>query len=134
MNGDDIESLTYETALLELDGIIERLERGAVALDEAIAAYERGTRLAQHCGALLDRTEQKISQLVVTGSGRQAEKPFEVEHAVPPTAAPAMAAGRPLVEPTPPHSEPPGGGTGAAVSLTSIRRDRVPIDPDDIPF
>jgi exodeoxyribonuclease VII small subunit len=107
MNGDDIESLTYETALLELDGIIERLERGAVALDEAIAAYERGTRLAQHCGALLDRTEQKISQLVVTGSGRQAEKPFEVEHAVPPT---------------------------AAVSLTSIRRDRVPIDPDDIPF
>jgi hypothetical protein len=24
--------------------------------------------------------------------------------------------------------------TAAAVSLTSIRRDQVPIDPDDIPF
>ena len=77
--GDDVEGLSYERALAELDQIIERLERGAVALDEAIAAYERGARLAQHCGSLLDRTEQKVTQLVVGAGGRITEKPLEPE-------------------------------------------------------
>jgi exodeoxyribonuclease VII small subunit len=133
MNGDDIESLTYETAILELDGIIERLERGAVALDEAIAAYERGTRLARHCGALLDRTEQKLSQLVVSGSG-QSEKVFLPEGEAAEPELPAVGAVPP--PPAAPASPPaaPGGTAAPAVSLTAPRRDRLPIDPDDIPF
>ena len=112
MTPDDISALSYEKALEELDQIIERLERGAVALDEAIAAYERGARLAQHCASLLDRTEQKISQLVVGGGGRLAEKPFEAETALTETPGPAI----------------PGLG------LVPARGDRLPIDPDDIPF
>jgi len=110
---DDIDSLSYERALAELDQIIERLERGAVALDEAIAAYERGARLAQHCGGLLDRTEQKISQLVVGAGGRVAEKPLEPgrETADLPVAPP----GAPLV-PVPGHLR------------------ELDIDPDEIPF
>ena len=111
--GEDIEGLSYERALAELDQIIERLERGAVALDEAIAAYERGARLAQHCGGLLDRTEQKISQLVVGAGGRVAEKPLEPgrETADLPVAPP----GAPLV-PVPGHLR------------------ELDIDPDEIPF
>jgi len=139
MNGDDIESLSYEVALTELDGIIERLERGAVALDEAIAAYERGSRLAQHCGELLDRTEQKITQLVVGGGGLQAERPFDPERAErdPVAAAPV---GRPA-EAGLPFGSAAGGtpGPGAAemgrsAAASPTRRDAVPIDPDDIPF
>jgi exodeoxyribonuclease VII small subunit len=113
MTPDDISGLSYEKALEELDQIIERLERGAVALDEAIAAYERGARLAQHCAGLLERTEQKISQLVVGGGGRMTEKPFEPELVGGDAPAPA-----PL----------PGLGPAPA------RRERLPIDPDDIPF
>jgi len=109
----DIESLTYERALAELDQIIERLERGAVALDEAIAAYERGARLAQHCSRLLDRTEQKISQLVVGAGGRIAEKPLEAERGIPdlPVAPP-----------------------GAPVLPIPAREQQMTIDPDEIPF
>ena len=110
---DDIDSLSYERALAELDQIIERLERGAVALDEAIAAYERGARLARHCGELLDRTEQKISQLVVGAGGRVTEKPLEPGRE---TADPPMApAGAPLV---------PIPG----------RLRELDVDPDEIPF
>jgi exodeoxyribonuclease VII small subunit len=67
----DVAALTYEQALAELDTLIQRLEGGAVNLDEAIACYERASRLAHHCAELLDRTEQKITQLVVGPSGPQ---------------------------------------------------------------
>ena len=110
---DDIDSLSYERALAELDQIIERLERGAVALDEAIAAYERGARLAQHCGGLLDRTEQKITQLVVGAGGRIMEKPLAPER---------EAVELPLVPP------------GAPLARAPHRGDALEIDPDEIPF
>jgi exodeoxyribonuclease VII small subunit len=109
----DIESLSYEQALAELDQIIERLERGAVALDEAIAAYERGARLAQHCGSLLDRTEQKISQLVVGAGGRFTEKPLERERE---------------------SAEPPAGPPGAPLIPIPAPRETLDVDPDEIPF
>jgi exodeoxyribonuclease VII small subunit len=82
----DIATLTYEQALAELDTLIQRLEGGAVNLDEAIACYERASRLAQRCAELLDRTEQKITQLVVGPSGAQ-ERAFSPEAV--PTGAPA---------------------------------------------
>ena len=110
---DDIDSLSYERALAELDQIIERLERGAVALDEAIAAYERGARLAQHCGGLLDRTEQKISQLVVGVGGRFTEKPLERERE---------------------SAELPAGPPGAPLIPIPAPRETLDIDPDEIPF
>jgi len=113
VEGGDIDGLSYERALAELDQIIERLERGAVALDEAIAAYERGARLAQHCGNLLDRTEQKISQLVVGVGGRITEKPLAPER-----------------EGTESNLAPPG----APVAPVSGRRQQLEIDPDEIPF
>src|SRR5258708_37412612 len=82
----DIAALTYEQALAELDTRIQRLEGGAVNLDEAIACYKRASRLAQRCAELLDRTEQKITQLVVGPSGAQ-ERAFSPETV--PTGAPA---------------------------------------------
>jgi exodeoxyribonuclease VII small subunit len=111
----DVAELSYERALAELDQIIERLERGAVPLDEAIAAYERGARLAQHCADLLDRTEQKVSQLVVGGGGRVSEKPFA-----------ARAGLGEALELAAPLSPPPRSGGGVAGADD--------IDPDDIPF
>jgi exodeoxyribonuclease VII small subunit len=74
---DDIGTLTYEQALERLDALIARLEKGDIPLDEAITAYERGSRLAAHCAALLDRTEQRVNQLVVAGDGSQTERPLE---------------------------------------------------------
>lgn len=107
----EIAGLSYEAALGELDRIIERLEHGTVALEEAITAYERGAALAQHCAGLLDRTEQKISQLVVGAGGRVGEKLLETE-------APRAA------EPDLPLSP-----------LAPVRRqERLPVDPDEIPF
>jgi exodeoxyribonuclease VII small subunit len=118
---DDISALSYEAALRELDEIIARLERGDVELEAAIAAYERGSALTRHCAQLLDRTEQKITQLVVGPAG-EVERPFQ-----PPTArneapAPAPPRGR--------SAEQRLFGDSAAVATPR----GVPVDPDNIPF
>ena len=84
----DISTMSYETALAELDALIDRLERGSIPLEEAIAAYERGARLAQHCAALLDRTERRVTQLVVAADGSIAERPLETPARVDPADVP----------------------------------------------
>jgi len=104
---DDISGLTYEAALAELDTLITKLEGGSIPLEEAIGAYERGAVLAQHCAALLERTEQRVHQLVVSADGGIGERPLEAFGA-PAETRPAPAA--------------PGRAMPAR------------IDPDDVPF
>ena len=142
MSDDDIATMTYEQALAELDVLITRLEGGAVQLDEAIACYERGSRLAQRCGELLDRTETSVTQLVVGAGGTVQERPWEAEGADSGTQPlPGRPAARPLVPP-PPGSPArarvvgaPSPAPGLFPGLEPSERSRgVEIDPDDIPF
>lgn len=148
MSDDDIATMTYEQALTELDGLIGRLEAGTVELDEAIKCYERGSRLAQRCGELLDRTEAAVTQLVVGGGGSIQERPLEAEVAEPPAparSAPRAPAGPRPVAPPPPGSPararvpepaaPPAPPPGLFPGLDAAERPRgAEIDPDDIPF
>ena len=59
MNG--IEELTYEQALDRLKKTVEKLENGAVSLDESVKLYEEGTRLAVYCQKKLENAKQKIA-------------------------------------------------------------------------
>jgi exodeoxyribonuclease VII small subunit len=54
---------TFEQAQAELEQIVERLERGQVPLDEAIALWERGERLHAFCRAKLDTAQGKVEEL-----------------------------------------------------------------------
>jgi len=54
---------TFEDAQKELEGIVERLERGQPSLDEAIALWERGEELLRLCLARLDAAHGKIEEL-----------------------------------------------------------------------
>lgn len=106
---DDISTLTYEVALAELDTLIAKLEGGSIPLEEAIGAYERGAVLARHCAELLERTEQRVKQLVVSVGGGMTERPLE--------SVTTVADVRPTLVPEPP------------ARVTTSR-----IDPDDVPF
>lgn len=55
--------LTFESAQKELEGIVERLERGQASLDEAIELWERGEELLRFCLARLDAAQGKIEEL-----------------------------------------------------------------------
>ena len=58
-----VESLSFEQALAELEQIIGKLESGQLALDEALALFERGQQLMNWCGTQLDSAELKIQKL-----------------------------------------------------------------------
>jgi exodeoxyribonuclease VII small subunit len=68
-NHADIKTLSFEKALKELEGIVNRLERGDVELEESIVIYERGEALKQHCERLLQQAEAKVEQIALGPSG-----------------------------------------------------------------
>ena len=58
-----VEELTYEEALAELEEIVSALEGEQNQLDESIKLFERGQKLAAHCGSLLEAAELKVKQV-----------------------------------------------------------------------
>ena len=66
---ESLEMLTFEDALQELEGIVASLERGEVSLDDAIAAFERGTQLKSHCQARLEEARMKVEKIRVPAAG-----------------------------------------------------------------
>jgi exodeoxyribonuclease VII small subunit len=56
-----VETGSFEEALAALESVVEKLERGHLAIDEAVAWYEAGLRLARRCTDLLEQAELRIS-------------------------------------------------------------------------
>ncbi len=56
-------SQSFEEQLEELDGIVTALEDGRSPLEDALALYERGMRLAKACQDRLDQAELRVSRL-----------------------------------------------------------------------
>ena len=54
---------SFEEAQVELERIVERLERGEADLDEAIKLWERGEELYKVCVGTLDAAHGKIEEL-----------------------------------------------------------------------
>ena len=65
---DDAGFPPFEQSLEELERIVRDIEEGNTPLEESIQKYERGTKLLQHCRAILDRVETRIKTLTVEGS------------------------------------------------------------------
>ena len=65
----DVSKLTFEQALEQLEKIVDRLERGDVALDESIKIYEQGEALKKHCATLLQAAEDKVEKIRVGADG-----------------------------------------------------------------
>ena len=54
----------FETALEELEQIIERLEGGELTLEHSLQEFERGVRLSRTCHEALQQAEQRVQQLI----------------------------------------------------------------------
>lgn len=75
-----IAEMNFETALAELEGIVDQLEGGNVPLDKSIAIYERGKALKDHCEKLLKDAEARIEKITLTADGAPSgSEPLDVE-------------------------------------------------------
>lgn len=64
------ETLGYEQARDELQEIVRRLEAGGLTLEESLALWERGEKLAAICQQWLDGARARLA--AVTGETTQA--------------------------------------------------------------
>ena len=66
----DVKRLPFEKALAELEAIVQKLERGDVALEESVTIYERGEALKRRCEELLRHAEARVEKITVDASGK----------------------------------------------------------------
>jgi exodeoxyribonuclease VII small subunit len=61
------ETLSFETALAELESIVASLEGGQLALEQSLSAYKRGAELLQFCQQRLQEAQQQVKVLEADG-------------------------------------------------------------------
>ena len=54
---------SFEAALAELEQVVAEMEAGQLPLEDALAAYKRGTELLQHCRGRLEDAQQQVRVL-----------------------------------------------------------------------
>ncbi|WP_091050231.1 exodeoxyribonuclease VII small subunit [Nocardioides sp. YR527] len=61
---DDNSDLSYEQAREELVEVVRKLEAGGITLEESLALWERGEKLATLCQEWLDGARKKIDAAI----------------------------------------------------------------------
>ncbi|WP_208454644.1 exodeoxyribonuclease VII small subunit [Jannaschia marina] len=75
---DEIESLSFEEALAQLEEVVTQLDSGDVPLERSIELYARGAKLKEHCDAKLKAAEEKVAQITLDAKGEPTgAKPVE---------------------------------------------------------
>ncbi len=72
-----LSTISFEELYRELEETVRRLEGGDLTLNESLALFERGARLAQQCNALLDSAELRVRQLIARPDGELEIQPLE---------------------------------------------------------
>ena len=69
------ETPDFETAMRDLEELVERLEHGDLPLEESLAAFERGVTLTRACQSALKEAEQKV-EILLKKAGEPAVEDF----------------------------------------------------------
>jgi exodeoxyribonuclease VII small subunit len=70
--------LDFETAMRDLEELVERLEQGDLPLEESLAAFERGVMLTRSCQTALKEAEQKV-EILLKKAGEPAVEAFHAD-------------------------------------------------------
>lgn len=70
---------TFEKALAELEQTVAKLEKGDIALNESLALFEKGVKLARFLRGELDKAERKVEILLKDEKGGFKTAEFEME-------------------------------------------------------
>jgi len=65
----DVKEMSFEAAMAELEQVVNKLERGDVALEDSIKLYERGAELKARCEAKLKEAEEKVAAITLDANG-----------------------------------------------------------------
>lgn len=66
---EQINALSFEEALGQLESMVARIESGEIGLEQSLETYEQGMALVKRCRAVLQHTEQRVETLKVQANG-----------------------------------------------------------------
>jgi exodeoxyribonuclease VII small subunit len=70
----------FETALKELETLVDTMEKGDLSLEDSLSHFERGVQLSRTCQQALKDAEQKVD-ILMKKSGRDEIATFDNEDA-----------------------------------------------------
>ncbi len=72
--------MDFEKKIKELEEIVEKLSSGELSLQDSLKHFEKGIRLSRECSKQLDKSEEKVQQLVdIDPEGEIITKDLETE-------------------------------------------------------
>ena len=77
---DEISKLTFEQAINQLKGIVDKIEQGEIPLQDSLEQYEKGMALIKHCRDILQKAEKRIEKI---SKEEPPEPPKEAESSEP---------------------------------------------------
>ncbi|MDT9024812.1 exodeoxyribonuclease VII small subunit [Rossellomorea yichunensis] len=69
------EELSFETAMEQLEEIVEKLEEGEVPLEKALEFYQKGMDLSKYCHDTLQKAENQLTKMMTD----EGEKAFDLD-------------------------------------------------------
>ena len=60
---DEVGKLTFEQAIQQLKAIVDRIEQGAIPLQDSLEQYEKGMALIKHCRDILQKAQKRIEKI-----------------------------------------------------------------------
>jgi exodeoxyribonuclease VII small subunit len=66
----DPSNQNFESALAELESVVEQLESGDLSLEDSLAVFEKGVGLVKYCNQKLTEVEEKVEFLLKDNQGR----------------------------------------------------------------
>jgi exodeoxyribonuclease VII small subunit len=70
---------SFEESLKRLEGIVEQLEKGDLALEESLKLFEEGVGRSAACKKELDEAEGRVQTLVKQRDGSLKPEPFQTD-------------------------------------------------------
>lgn len=74
--------MSFEKALADLESIVQKLEKGGLSLNESLALFEKGVKLAKFLREELGKAEKKVEILLKDEKGDVRKEPFDLDREV----------------------------------------------------
>ena len=75
----NMEELTFEEAIENLEKIVAELEEGNLSLDDSVKKFECGMKLSKYCNEIISKAEKEITILLEKENGEIEEENFIAE-------------------------------------------------------
>lgn len=78
-NQDESSGLRFDAGMAALEALVAQLESGELALEDALAVFERGVALVRELNERLSAAEQRVEQLIRGPDGALRLQPLDDE-------------------------------------------------------